>query len=255
MPVPGDIVHVRILEDERVVVDRTEPRTFALERRTAGGRSENDGRERPDSLVTVISLGDPPPRLTTLDQLLAFAELESIAAMVVMTKPDRGEPAERERLGTLYRELGYDVIVVNPKTGENVQGFKEAIAGHRALLTGVSGVGKSTIFRALGGEAIVGEVSRHGLGRQTTTTARLYRMGDGFLIDSPGVNEFGLGDISAGELAPLFREMVDAGAAAAASNDCTHLREPNCAVAEAAAQGIIAESRYASYRQILLEPT
>jgi ribosome biogenesis GTPase len=253
MPVPGDVVHVRILEDERVVVDRTDPRTFALERRTAGGRSKTMAANV-DSIVTVISLGDPPPRLTTLDQLLAFAELESVAAMVVMTKPDRGEPEERARLSTLYRELGYDVIVVNPKTGENVEGFKAAIAGHRALLTGVSGVGKSTIFRALGGEAIVGDVSRHGIGRQTTTTARLYRMGDGFLIDSPGVNEFGLGDISAGELAPLFREMVEP-ALRCRFNDCTHLREPDCAVAEAAARGIIAASRYASYRQILLEPT
>ncbi len=67
MPVPGDIVHVRILEDERVVVDRTEPRTFALERRTAGGRSKTMAANV-DSIVTVISLGDPPPRLTTLDQ-------------------------------------------------------------------------------------------------------------------------------------------------------------------------------------------
>jgi ribosome biogenesis GTPase / thiamine phosphate phosphatase len=253
MPVPGDIVFVRILEDERVVVDRSEPRTFTLERRTAGGRSKTMAANV-DSIVTVISLGDPPPRLTTLDQLLAFAELESVAAMVVMTKPDRGEPGERERLTALYRDLGYDVIVVNPKTGENLDNFRAAIAGHRALLTGVSGVGKSTIFRALGGEAIVGDVSRHGLGRQTTTTARLYRMGDGFLIDSPGVNEFGLGDISAGELAPLFREMVEP-ALRCRFNDCTHLREPDCAVAVAAAEGIIAESRYASYRQILLEPT
>ncbi len=232
MPVPGDIVHVRILEDERVVVDRTEPRTFALERRTAGGRSKTMAANV-DSIVTVISLGDPPPRLTTLDQLLAFAELESVAAMVVMTKPDRGEPAERARLSTLYRELGYSVIVVDPKTGENVDGFRSAIAGHRALLTGVSGVGKSTIFRALGGEAIVGGVSRSRLGRQTTTTARLYRMGDGFLIDSPGVNEFGLGDISAGELAPLFREMVEP-ALRCRFNDCHAFREPDCAVAEAA---------------------
>jgi ribosome biogenesis GTPase len=253
MPVPGDIVHVRVLEDERVVVDEMEPRSFALERRTAGGRSKTMAANV-DSIVTVISLGDPPPRLTTLDQLLAFAELESVAAMVVMTKPDRGEAPERERLTALYSELGYRVIVVNPKTGENVDGFRDAIRGHRALLTGVSGVGKSTIFRALGGEAIVGDVSRHGLGRQTTTTARLYRMGDGFLIDSPGVNEFGLGDISATELAPLFREMVEP-AVRCRFNDCTHLHEPDCAVLAAAAAGLIAESRYASYRKILLEPT
>ena len=104
------------------------------------------------------------------------------------------------------------------------------------MLVGNSGVGKSTIFRALGGEGVVGEVSRHGLGRQTTTTARLYRLDDGFLIDSPGINEFGLGEIDAQTLAYGFREISPL-APACRFTDCTHLIEPDCAVKVAAADG------------------
>jgi ribosome biogenesis GTPase len=253
MPVPGDVAHVRILEDERTVVDRLEPRSMTLARRTTGGRSKTIAANV-DSLVTVTALADPPPRLIILDQLLAFAELESIGAMLVFTKPDRADPAVAASLSDLYRRLGYSTLAINPKAGVNVQDLRVALAGHRALLCGISGVGKSSIFKALGGQADVGAVSRHGLGRQTTTTARLYRMDEGFLIDSPGVNEFGLGDISAAELVHGFREMREA-ASACRFSDCTHLREPGCAVQAAVAEGRIAESRYASYRHILLEGT
>jgi ribosome biogenesis GTPase len=253
MPVPGDVVFVRILEDDKTVVDRIEPRDFTLERRTVEGRSKIMAANI-DTLVTVTALADPPPRLVTLDQLLAFAELEDIAAMVVFTKPDLAEESIRNNLVGLYESLGYPTIVVNPKAGQNIDGLREAISGRRALLSGNSGVGKSSIFKALGGDASVGEVSRYGLGRQTTTAARLYRLGDGFLIDSPGVNEFGLGKIEPGELVQAFPEMREP-AATCRFTDCTHLREPDCGVQAAVAAGSITESRYASFRKILLEPT
>ncbi|HEV7178308.1 MAG TPA: ribosome small subunit-dependent GTPase A, partial [Candidatus Baltobacteraceae bacterium] len=157
-------------------------------------------------------------------------------------------------LTALYQSLGYRVIIVNPRTREHVDDLREAIRGRHAMLGGVSGVGKSSIFKALGGDASVGEVSRHGLGRQTTSAARLYRMGHGFLIDSPGVNEFGLGKIEPAELVMAFREMTEP-AAACRFTDCTHLREPGCGVQAAVAAGAIAKTRYESYRKILLEPT
>jgi ribosome biogenesis GTPase len=253
MPVPGDVAIVRILEDEKTVVERIEPRSFALERRTVDGRSKTMAANV-DLLVTVTALADPSPRLVTLDQLLAFAAVQSIEADVVFTKPDLGEPAEREQLVKLYRALGYRVIVVNPKRGENIEALRDEIHGHHALLCGISGVGKSSIFKALGGDAIVGEVSRHGLGRQTTTAARLYRLPDGFLIDSPGVNEFGLGKIGPDELTQAFREMPEP-AKRCRFTDCSHLHEPDCGVRAAVAKGAIAESRYQSYRRMLLEPT
>ncbi len=251
MPVPGDVVAVRLLEDGQALVDRIEPRSFTLERRSAGGRTKTMAANV-DLMVVVAALANPPPRLVTLDQLLAFAEVESISAALVLTKPDLAAPGGIAELTEIYRGLEYPTIVVNPKAGENVDELRALIRGHRALLVGNSGVGKSTIFRALGGETSVGEVSRHGLGRQTTTAGRLYRIGDGFLIDSPGINEFGLGTIEAQALAQAFREMRDP-ARLCRFTDCTHLAEPNCAVQAAIGAGI-RPSRYASYRKILLEP-
>lgn len=253
MPVPGDIAYVRILEDEKTVVERLEPRAFALERRTVDGRSKTMAANV-DLIVTVTALADPAPRLITLDQLLAFAVLQNVAATVVFTKPDLAETSEREGLADLYESLGYRVIVVNPRAGENVEALRELIHGHHALLCGISGVGKSSIFKALGGDASVGEVSRYGLGRQTTTAARLYRLPDGFLVDSPGVNEFGLGKIEAAELTDAFVEMREP-ARSCRFTDCTHLHEPDCGVQAAVADGRVAASRYESFRKILLEPT
>jgi ribosome biogenesis GTPase len=249
MPVPGDVVFVQILEDGKTVIQLLEARRNELTRRTAEGRSKTMAANV-DTLATVTALADPAPRLITLDQLLAFAELESIDAIVLLTKPDLAPASTPEAIAATYERIGYRTVVVNPKTGLHVETLRETIAGCHALLCGISGVGKSSIFRALGGEASVGAVSRHGMGRQTTTTARLYRLGDGFLIDSPGVNEFGLGDITPAELVQGFREMREP-ATACRFTDCTHLREPGCGVQAAVAAGTIAASRYASYRAIL----
>lgn len=251
MLVPGDRVDVRILEDGRSLVETVHPRTFTLERRTVEGRAKTMAANV-DTLVTVTSLADPPPRLLTLDQLLAFAELEHIDAIVVFTKPDLAGADLTSELTSLYRSLGYEVLVVNPKLGVNVDGLRSALQHRHALLAGVSGVGKSSIFRALGGESVVGDVSRYGIGRQTTTASRLFRMPEsgGFLIDSPGVAEFGLGAITPQELVEGFREMREA-CGKCRFSDCSHIHEPDCGVQEAVREGRIAESRYASYRRIL----
>jgi ribosome biogenesis GTPase len=249
MLVPGDRVDVRILEDGRALVDALHPRTFTLERRTVEGRAKTMAANV-DTLVTVTSLADPPPRLLTLDQLLAFAELEHINAVAVFTKPDLAGEAVTGELTSLYRSLGYEMLVVNPKMGVNVDGLRAALEPRHSLLAGVSGVGKSSIFRALGGESVIGDISRYGLGRQTTTASRLCRLPHGFLIDSPGVAEFGLGAITPQELVEGFREMREAHRHCRFS-DCSHLHEPGCAVQEAVRQGRIAQTRYASYRRIL----
>lgn len=245
MVVPGDRVWVRVLEDGRTVIDRTDPRACTLERRLPG-RSKTMAANV-DTLVTVTSLGSPPPRLLTLDQLLVFAEIQGLTAIVVLTKPDRAQSAERARIESLYGSLGYRTMVVNPKRGEGVDEVARALSGRKSMLAGVSGVGKSSIFRALGGVAVVGDVSAQGLGKQTTTSARLCRLeGGGFLIDSPGVSQFGLGTVGPAELAQGFPELRSA-IAHCRFSDCSHLREPGCAVRSAVESGTIDRGRYASF--------
>jgi len=249
MPVSGDRVEARVLEDESTLIERILPRESTLTRRIAGGRSKVMAANV-NTLVTVTSLADPPPRLTTLDQLLVYSELESIRAVVIFTKPDRAAPSLRKELATLYESLGYTTLVVNPKTGQGMDALRESLEGRKAMLAGVSGVGKSSIFRALGGIAVVGELSRAGLGKQTTSTARLYRLPSGFLIDSPGVAEFGLGTAAPAEIVQGFPELRER-AAACKFNDCGHLTEPGCAVRSAVEAGAIAPSRYESYLRIV----
>ncbi|MBV9269663.1 MAG: ribosome small subunit-dependent GTPase A [Candidatus Eremiobacteraeota bacterium] len=251
MVVPGDVVDVRVLDDGKALLERVHPRDSVLERRTVEGKSKTMAANV-DAMVTVTALADPPPRLSTLDQLLAFCEFNELYPIVVLTKPDLAAPSERGGIEALYRALGYETLVVSPKFGEGMPELRDHLAGRHAMLAGVSGVGKSSIFRWLGGQAVVGDVSRFGLGRQTTSVARLYRLADGFLIDSPGVAEFGLGALTAEELVEGFRELAEP-ARHCRFNDCTHVHEPDCGVHAAVRDGRVAESRYDSYRRILQE--
>ncbi len=253
MPVPGDVAFVRLLEDGSTVVERLEPRNSTLARRTVAGRSKTIAANV-DTLVAVAALAQPPPRAAVLDRLIAFAQLEGIAAIVVLTKPDLAGPEHTAHWRELYATLGYATAIVDPKHGTHVEELRSLLRARTSLLCGVSGVGKSSIFRALGGEGAVGDLSRRGIGRQTTSSARLCRFDGGFLIDSPGVAEFGLGAIAPRELAGAFVEMPPF-AQRCRFTDCTHLTEPGCAVRAAVARGEIDAGRYASYLQILRAPS
>src|SRR5581483_5675464 len=131
MPVPGDAVTVRPLADGEAVVERIEPRSFTLERFTTRGRAKTMAANV-DTIAIVTSLAHPAPRLPTLDQLLAFCELQGVAAVTILTKPDLSDPETAERLTALYRSLGYETIVVNPKIGDNLETLRAALKGRRA---------------------------------------------------------------------------------------------------------------------------
>lgn len=250
IPAPGDLVRTRQLEPGRLVVDAIEPRSFALVRSTLGGRRKTMAANI-DTVAIVAALADPPPGLPLIDRLVAFSVQHGVAAALFLTKPDLAEPAEAERLIAIYEPLGVATLVVGPKAGTGIDELRAFLRARRALLVGHSGVGKSSIFRALGGTAAVGDLSRFGRGRQTTTSARLFQSGEGFLIDSPGIGEFALDPLPPGALARLFVEMREP-AARCRFADCRHLSEPDCAVLAAVTAGSIAACRYASYRELAL---
>lgn len=251
--VPGDLVLATPLEDERVLVDRREPRTFALERTTAGGRTKTMAANI-DGIAVVVAFARPPLHLAMIDELLAFARIHDIGALVIFTKADLAtDDRQRADVPALYRSLGYETLVANPKAGAGMDAVALALAPRRTLLIGQSGVGKSSLFAALGGESTVGDVSKIGRGKQTTTTGRLHRFPDGFLIDSPGVGEFEVRGCAANQVALGFVEFAEL-VARCRFNDCTHRSEPGCAVRAAVAAGSVAASRYESYLAIVSRP-
>jgi len=247
--VPGDLVAASRLEDERVIVERREPRTFALERTTAGGRTKTMAANI-DGIAIVAALARPVFHLAMIDELIAFAEIHDIVARLILTKADIADDIDVPALVHTYASLGYVTLLANPKEGLGMDAVEATLAGHRTLLIGQSGVGKSSLFGALGGTADVGEVSKIGRGKQTTTTGRLHRFADGFLIDSPGVGEFELHEITPAELTMGFREFA-ALPGSCRFTDCVHRDEPGCRIAAGVADGAIATTRYRSYRTIL----
>jgi len=248
MPVPGDLIDARVIADDRVVVDSVHPRGFVLTRRTGGGRVK-EMAANVDTIAIVAALVDPPLHLAMVDRLVAFALQHDVSPLLLLTKADLAGEQAAEKIAAAYRAVDVPTLILQPKTGRGMDGLRELLAPRHALLVGNSGVGKSSIFRALGGIGVVGDLSRFGRGRQTTTSARLVRLGDGFLIDSPGIGEFELDPMPAAELGWLFVEMREPATRCRFAN-CRHLSEPDCAVRRAVADGRIAARRYASYQEI-----
>ncbi len=250
MVVPGDLVEAERIAEDRVVINRVHPRGFALVRRTPGGRTKTMAANV-DTIAVVAALVDPPLHLTMIDGLVAFAVQHEVAALLLLTKADLAGEAAAERTAAIYRGVGVPALVLQPKSGRGIDALRATLADRHALLVGNSGVGKSSIFRALGGIGVVGDLSRAGRGRQTTTSARLFRLGEGFLVDSPGIGEFQLDPMPATEVGWLFVELREP-ATHCRFKDCRHLSEPDCGVRRAVEEGRIAPSRYASYREIVL---
>jgi ribosome biogenesis GTPase len=248
--VTGDLVIARDLDGERAVVDSREPRSFALERTSAGGRTKTMAANI-DAVAVVAAFDRPALHLAMIDELLAFAEIHGLRAFLLLTKPDLAGPEARERITGLYGALGYPVFELNPKAGVGIAEVEQLLAGHQPLLIGQSGVGKSSLFGALGGGGgTIGAVSKTGHGRQTTTSARLQRFGHGFLIDSPGVGEFELHDVPWREVVDGFIEFREL-APTCRFRDCTHRTEPGCSVRAAVEGGVISPGRYGSYLAIV----
>lgn len=245
---PGDVVRARQLDAERAIVEDLEPRSFALARTTPGGRTKTMAANI-DTIAIVAALADPPPSFAIIDRLIAFALQHGVAAALILTKPDIAGRAEAQRVAGIYEPLGVPTLIVQPRSGVGIDALRRFLHGRHALLVGNSGVGKSSIFRALGGTAAVGELSRFGRGRQTTTSARLFTTEDGFLIDSPGIGEFTLDPMPPSALIDLFVEMREP-AQRCRFADCRHVSEPDCAVRAAVAAGSIAPTRYAGYREL-----
>ena len=197
----------------------------------------------------------PEPNLFLLDQYLLSAEQQDIDAVILINKIDLlASYDDPFGIVGIYRPLGYEVICTSIKTGEGMSEFRQMLTGQFSVLSGVSGVGKSSLTSyLLPDEPIkVAEMSAaNEEGRHTTRTSRLYHLvGGGDLIDTPGVRGFSPFVDNARPLAHGFRELLEA-AGGCRFHNCQHLDEPNCAVTDATSKGKISTSRYQNYLKML----
>ena len=210
-----------------------------------------------DQVLVVFACADPMPHLRMVDRFLVVAEHNEVEAVVVANKVDLvGLRAARE-IFSGYEAIGYPVHYVSAREGIGVEELDDRLVGRVSVVTGPSGVGKSTLLNAIqpGLRIETGAVSEavH-KGRHTTTSAELHPLtgpGGGYVADTPGLRELGLWQVPAEELAWCFPEMREV-LGACAFNDCRHLAEPRCAVLAAVAAGRISEARHDSYRRLLL---
>lgn len=216
-----------------------------------------------DRAFLVVTLYFPEIKLPFLDRLLVTCEVYGIPATIVLNKVDifRKEfPEELADFHRIYENAGYPVIETSALTGEGLDELRAAIGtpedGRVCLFSGESGVGKSSLIKALDPslDPKVGDISlAHLQGKHTTSLYEMYPLScGGFMIDSPGIRGFGLVSLEKEEIALYFPEMLKA------SHDCrfspcTHTHEPGCAVKEAVDEGTITLERYNSYLGMLEE--
>jgi ribosome biogenesis GTPase / thiamine phosphate phosphatase len=256
----GDRVAVAALADGDAMIESVEPRRTRFSRRQPGPRGswkEDMIVANLDQVLIVFACADPMPHLRMVDRFLVVAEHNDVGAVVVANKVDLVGLAEARGLFAGYEEIGYAVHYVSAREGIGVEELAERLIGRVSVVTGPSGVGKSTLLNAIqpGLRIETGEVSEtvH-KGRHTTTSAELHPLtapGGGYVADTPGLRELGLWQVPPEELAWCFPEMRDV-LGQCAFNDCRHISEPRCAVLAAVAAGRISAARHDSYRRLLL---
>ena len=256
--VVGDTVHCECGEDgEWVIVDIAPRHNYIIRRASNLSKESHIIAANIDRAMLVVTLAEPVTAVEFIDRFLVTCEAYKVPVTILLAKIDllRETPEMVEQFHRVYEGAGYEVIDISATEGIGVERIKEMLAGKTTLLSGNSGVGKSTLIGAIDPTIDIrtGEISdSFHKGKHTTTFSTMYRVGDGFIIDTPGVKGFGLIDIDEKELWHYFPEMISRAGECKFFN-CTHTHEPHCAVIEAVKSEEIAFSRYESYLKILDE--
>ena len=212
-----------------------------------------------DLALLIVTVDYPQTSTTFIDRFLASAEAYRVPVVLVFNKTDL---LDEDRLNyqqmmiSLYETVGYECRAVSAETGEGIDALKELLNGKITLLSGNSGVGKSTLINRLvpGVNLRTAEISdAHNTGQHTTTFSEMIPLSggiSGYLIDTPGIKGFGTFDMEPEELTSYFKEIFYFSKDCRFSN-CTHTHEPGCAVLKALEDHYIAQSRYQSYLSML----
>lgn len=249
----GDRVVVRPEGRERGSVEEILPRTSVLSRPDPHEvRRQHVLAANVDQVVVATAAADPAFSSGFVDRVLAVAEWSRLAAVIVVNKMDlvEAEPPECEA----YRRMGYRVVLASARRGDGTDALRDMLTGRVSVVTGHSGVGKSSLLNAVepGLALKVGLVNVvTGRGRQTTSAAVLVPLTlGGGVIDTPGIREFGLFNVPPREVTWLFRDLREI-APNCRFGDCLHRGEPGCAMLAAVESGTVAAFRFESYLRLL----
>ena len=236
-----------------VIADILPRRNYVIRRASNLSKESHIIAANVDQALLMASLRSPETPTEFVDRFLVTCEAYKVPVTILLSKLDLQDAEAVAEFRAVYEGAGYRVLEVSVREGRGVEEVRELLAGRTTLVSGNSGVGKSTLIQAIGPSLDIrtGEISEsHHKGRHTTTFSTMYPLaGGGAVIDTPGIKGFGLIDIDEAELWHYFPEMMRVAPACRFYN-CTHTHEPGCAVTEAVKAGEIAWPRYESYLKI-----
>lgn len=250
----GDRIHYESGDTGEIVITQLAPRHGVLSRVT---KNQEKLIAVNIDQVFIVSATKPALKTGLIDRYLVACELAKLSATIVFNKTDLLDEEHLQEVKTtlsVYKNIGYPVYFVSAKTEEGIPEILNALQHATSVLVGHSAVGKSSLIKALLPESNprIGKVSHAtNKGRHTTTHTELYSLdSDSFIIDSPGIREFGLGKVEAQQLALGFREFIPFIEQCKFRN-CSHSNEPGCAIKLAEENGKISSQRLTSYHAIL----
>ncbi len=255
--VVGDIVRCECDQNgEWVIYDIVPRRNYIIRRASNLSKESHIIAANIDRAMIVVTLIEPVTALEFVDRFLVTCEAYKVPATILLAKIDLLEGADEAvaEFHQTYQSAGYEVIDISATEGIGIDRVKAMLDGKVTLVSGNSGVGKSTLIGKIDPTLDIrtGEISESfHKGKHTTTFSTMYPIGNGgYIIDTPGIKGFGLIEIDDKELWHYFPEMI-ATAGECRFYNCTHTHEPGCAVVEAVKDGVISYSRYESYLKIL----
>jgi ribosome biogenesis GTPase / thiamine phosphate phosphatase len=258
--VAGDRVELETQPDGSFTIELVHPRHSELARRAPGhGRKAKVIVANIDRVVVVFAAAAPEPNARLLDRFLVITEANGLNAVIVLNKTDLVSDDAAAAFLAPYEAVGYRTLRSSVRAGIGVDALRALLCEARSVVTGPSGVGKSSLLNAVQPELglRVGAVSASvGKGQHTTVTAELVPLDcGGFVADTPGLRELGLWGITPEELPSCFPEFDGLPGECRFGRSCSHTHEPDCAIRSAVEEGAVSEARYDSYRVLREETT
>jgi ribosome biogenesis GTPase len=255
----GDRVDFKEDKESKVIVSIHDRKNYIIRKSSNLSKHSQIIASNVDHSFLIVTVNYPLTTTTFIDRFLAAAEAYRVPVSLIFNKIDRYRPNDMDRLDELkgiYEKIGYKCYEISAKNGTHLDIIRDALKDNINLLSGHSGVGKSTLINAIqpGLDLKTGEISEaHSQGKHTTTFSEMFELDfGGYIIDTPGIRGFGTIDMEKEEMSHFFPEIFET-SKDCQFNNCSHIHEPKCAVKAAVEAGDISITRYESYLGMVME--